>query len=115
MLISLKAAALNHRDVWIRTGRYAGIKLPIILGSDGAGEIVEAGSGVDRALLGRPVVIYPAMNWGGDLERQRPDFKILGLPDNGTYAELIAVPAAMVFRNLNPYLLKKLLLFPWPC
>jgi len=97
VLIGIKAAALNHRDVWIRTGRYAGIKLPIVLGSDGAGEIVEVGTGVDPALLGRPVVIYPAMNWGTDDKAPAPGFKILGLPDNGTYAQFIAVPATHAF------------------
>ena len=97
VLISLKAAALNHRDIWIRTGRYAGIKLPIILGSDGAGEVLEVGANVDRSLRGRPVVIYPAMNWGSDERAAGPAFKILGLPDNGTYAQLIAVPATHVF------------------
>ena len=97
VLISLKAAALNHRDIWIRTGRYAGIKLPIILGSDGAGEVLEVGTNVDRSLQGRPVVIYPAMNWGTDHRAPGPAFKILGLPDNGTYAQLIAVPATHVF------------------
>jgi NADPH:quinone reductase-like Zn-dependent oxidoreductase len=34
-LVRLCAAALNHRDVWIRTGRYAGVTTPLILGSDG--------------------------------------------------------------------------------
>jgi NADPH:quinone reductase-like Zn-dependent oxidoreductase len=97
VLIRLKAAALNHRDIWIRTGRYAGIKLPIILGSDGAGEVIEVGTNVDRSLQGRPVIIYPAMNWGSDERAPGPAFRILGLPDNGTYAELIAVPAAHVF------------------
>ena len=97
VLIGLKAAALNRRDVWIRTGRYAGIKLPIVLGSDGAGEIVEVGTGVDPALLGRSVIIYPAMNWGSDDKAPGPGFKILGLPDNGTYAQFIAVPATHAF------------------
>ena len=97
VLTGLKAAALNHRDVWIRTGRYAGIKLPIILGSDGAGEIVEVGAKVDRALQGRPVVIYPAMNWGSDDRAPGTGFKILGLPDNGTYAQLVAVPVTHTF------------------
>ena len=97
VLIKLKAAALNHRDVWIRTGRYAGIRLPVILGSDGSGEIIEVGADVDRALQGREVVIYPAMNWGDDERVAGPGFKILGLPDNGTYAELIAVPATHAF------------------
>jgi NADPH:quinone reductase-like Zn-dependent oxidoreductase len=97
VLIGLKASALNHRDVWIRTGRYAGIKLPIILGSDGAGEIVEVGANVDRAFQGRPVVIYPAMNWGSDDRAPGTGFKILGLPDNGTYAQLVAVPVTHAF------------------
>ena len=97
VLIGLKAAALNHRDVWIRTGRYAGIKLPIILGSDGAGDIVEVGTRVDPGLVGRSVVIYPAMNWGDDDKAPGPGFQILGLPDNGTYAQFIAVPAFHAF------------------
>jgi len=97
VLVGLKAAALNHRDVWIRTGRYAGIQLPIILGSDGAGKIVEVGTGAEPALLGRSVVIYPAMNWGSDDRAPGAGFKILGLPDNGTYAQLIAVPARHAF------------------
>ena len=97
VLIRLKAAALNHRDVWIRTGRYAGIKLPIILGSDGAGEVSQVGTAVDPALQGRAVVIYPAMNWGNDDRVPGPGFKILGLPENGTYAELVAVPATHAF------------------
>jgi len=97
VLISLKAAALNHRDVWIRTGRYVGIKLPIVLGSDGAGEVVGVGTNVDPAFQGRPVVIYPAMNWGSDEKAPGPEFKILGLPDSGTYAQRIAVPAKHAF------------------
>jgi NADPH:quinone reductase-like Zn-dependent oxidoreductase len=94
--VRLRAAALNRRDVWIRKGRYAGIKLPVILGADGAGEVIEAGAGVDSALIGREVVIDPAFNWGDDERAQGPDFQILGLPRDGTYAERVAVPAASV-------------------
>jgi NADPH:quinone reductase-like Zn-dependent oxidoreductase len=97
VLVRLKAAALNHRDVWIRTGRYAGIKLPIILGSDGAGEIAEVGEGVATSLKGTAVVIYPAFSWGSNEAAPGPAFKILGLPDNGTYAEFVVVPAAHAF------------------
>ncbi len=93
VLVRLRAAALNHRDVWIRTGRYAGITLPIILGSDGAGEVVDTGAGVDPAWRGREVVIDPTFNWGDEERVQGPAFQILGLPRNGTYAELVTVPA----------------------
>ena len=97
-LVRLHAAALNRRDVWIRKGRYAGIKVPIILGSDGAGEVVEVGDRVDRAWQGREVVIDPTFNWGSDERAQDNGFSILGLPVDGTYAEMVVVPAA----NLHP-------------
>lgn len=96
VVVKLKAAALNHRDVWIRKGLYAGIKVPIILGSDGAGVVSAVGTGVDTSLVGREVVINPGINWGTDPRVQASDFKILGLPDDGTYAEYVKVPAAYV-------------------
>jgi zinc-binding alcohol dehydrogenase/oxidoreductase len=97
-VVRLQAAALNRRDVWIRKGQYAGIKVPIILGSDGAGEVVDVGERVDRAWRGRQVVIDPSLNWGTDERAQDSAFNILGLPVDGTYAEMVAVPAA----NLHP-------------
>ncbi len=92
-VVALRAAALNHRDAWIRMGLYAGITLPVILGSDGAGVVAEVGPGVERSWVGRPVVINPSLGWGADARAQAPSYKILGLPDNGTYAERVKVPA----------------------
>lgn len=97
-VVRLRAAALNHRDVFIRKGQYAGIKLPTILGSDGAGEVVEIGPDVDAAWLGREVVIDPTFNWGPDERVQDSAFQILGLPVDGTYAEMVRIPAT----NLHP-------------
>ena len=96
VVVRLRAAALNHRDLWIRKGLYAGIKLPIILGSDGAGEVSAVGVGADPSLLGRQVVINPGIDWGEDERVQGAYFRILGLPDDGTYAELVKVPATHV-------------------
>ena len=96
VVIRLRAAAVNHRDVFIRKGQYAGIKLPIILGSDGAGEVVTAGAEVDQTLIGKAVVINPSLDWGEDERVQGPAFRILGFPDHGTYAQLIKVPASNV-------------------
>ena len=96
VLVRLEAAALNHRDVWIRRGMYAGIDLPVVLGSDGTGTVVEVGEGVDPAPIGRRVVINPSLDWGDDERAQGPDFRILGLPDDGTYAELVKVPSGNV-------------------
>ena len=97
-VVRLRAAALNRRDVWIRKGQYAGIKVPIILGSDGAGEVAEVGPDVDTSWKGREVVIDPSLNWGSDERAQDNAFNILGLPVDGTYAEMVRVPAA----NLHP-------------
>ncbi len=83
-IVKIKAAALNHRDVWIWKGQYAGLKYPTILGSDGCGVTEE----------GREVIIYPAAGWGDDVRAQGKNFKVLGLPDNGTFAEMVAVPTA---------------------
>ena len=91
-LVRLRAAALNHRDVFIRKGQYAGIALPVILGSDGAGEVVETGAGIDTTWRGREVIINPSSNWGDDERAQDASFQILGLPRDGTYAELVSVP-----------------------
>src|SRR5438105_15891737 len=90
-VVRLHAAALNHRDVWIRKGQYAGIKLPAILGSDGAGEVAAVGAGVDSTWFGKAVVINPGLDWGDDSRFFGPKFRILGLPDDGTYAECVKV------------------------
>jgi zinc-binding alcohol dehydrogenase/oxidoreductase len=96
--VRLRAAALNHRDLWIQKGQYAGLKFPIVPGSDGAGVVEKVGSGVDAAWVGRQVVINPSLDWGPTPDAQGKDFRILGLPDSGTFAEYVKVPAT----NLAP-------------
>lgn len=90
--VKVHAAALNHRDVWITQGQYAGIQYPIILGSDGVGEVVAVGNGVSDRWVGQSVIINPSHGWGADEGFQGNDFKILGLPENGTMAEIVSVP-----------------------
>ncbi len=85
-VVQIKAAALNHRDVWIVKGMYPGLKFPAILGSDGAG-LVD----------GREVVIQPGINWGADQRFQQKDYHILGLPENGTFAESVVVNEDQLF------------------
>jgi NADPH:quinone reductase-like Zn-dependent oxidoreductase len=97
-VVTLKAAALNHRDVWIQQGLYPGIAFPVTPGSDGAGIVTAVGSDADAAWLGREVIINPALEWGHDPRAQGPKFRILGLPDAGTFAEQIAISVA----NLAP-------------
>src|ERR1700761_2072676 len=93
-LVQVKAAALNRRDYWITVGKYAGIKYPTILGSDGAGIVAETGSEADKHWIGKEVIINPGYNWGEHDDYQSDDFKILGLPADGTLAEYVKVDAA---------------------
>ncbi|MEO6520742.1 MAG: zinc-binding dehydrogenase [Mucilaginibacter sp.] len=97
VLVQLKAAALNRRDYWITVGKYGGIKYPTILGSDGAGIVSEVGEGVDANLIGKEVVINPSHDYGDDPSFQGKDFKILGLPDDGTFAEYVKVKAEYLY------------------
>lgn len=101
VLIKIKAAALNHRDEWCRKGLYPNLKDGVILGSDGAGIVVEVGAGVDPTLIGQEVLINPAKNWGGNEKAQSKEFEILGMPSHGTLAEYIAVPADRLHPKPN--------------
>ncbi|MBC7368526.1 MAG: zinc-binding dehydrogenase [Undibacterium sp.] len=95
-VIRLQAAALNHRDLWIKLGQYAGLKYPAQPGSDGAGVVTALGAGVEAAWLGREVVINPSFGWGPSEATQGSEFSILGLPRAGTLAQQIAVPVAQL-------------------
>ena len=99
VLVNIKAAAFNHRDLWIQKGQYAGLRYPIILGSDGSGIVVELGDGVNDSWLNKEVIINPGMNWGINPNFHDRHFKILGLPDNGTFAEYVKVPADYLYAK----------------
>ena len=86
VLIQVKAAALNHRDVWIQKGQYAGIKYPTILGSDGVGITTD----------NQEVIINPSLNWGNNPRTQSKEYTILGLPTDGTFAEYVKVPVSNI-------------------
>ena len=97
--VKLKASALNRRDYWITIGRYPGMTYPIIAGSDGAGVVDAVGEGGDMSAIGREVVVYPARAWGEGQRKFGPDFRVLGMPDQGTFAEYICVPASDVYAK----------------
>ena len=91
--VRLRNSALNRRDYWITIGRYPRTDLPCIAGSDGAGTIDAVGEGVDDGMISREVVVYPARAWGDRQDAPGADFRVLGMPDQGTFAEYICCPA----------------------
>jgi zinc-binding alcohol dehydrogenase/oxidoreductase len=91
--VRLRAAALNHRELWIERGQYPGMRLPCTMGCDGAGVIDTLGQGVTPIAAGTEVTLYPGLDWGGDERFPAPQFGLLGMPGPGTVAEFVCVPA----------------------
>ena len=99
VLLHLKAAALNHLDIWVRSGaRERNIPLPHIPGSDGAGIIAEAGSAVKKVRPGDRVLISPGLSCGKckqcleGRDNLCRDYRVLGVREDGTYAEFVKLP-----------------------
>jgi NADPH:quinone reductase-like Zn-dependent oxidoreductase len=86
VLVRLRAASLNHLDLWIRQG-LPSVPKPRILGADGAGVVAALGEGADTFSEGDRVVLNPGLDDGA---------RILGEHMDGTHAELVAVPAEYV-------------------
>ena len=100
--VDLVAAALNRRDRRLRTSDDT--STPAVLGSDGAGVVSAVGEGVTDVGEDDEVVINPSLDWGDSELASGPAFRILGVPDQGTYAERIVVSASQVRprpRNLS--------------
>ena len=99
VVVDLRAAALNRRDLRVVAGGWPGVSAPLVPGSDGAGVVRALGSGVGGVSEGDEVVINPGIDWGEDPRVLGPGFKILGGPDDGTFAQQVRVPAASVFAK----------------
>jgi NADPH:quinone reductase-like Zn-dependent oxidoreductase len=101
VLVRVKACAMNHLDLWVRKG-LPGVKLPHILGSDIAGEIVEVGEYVSGLKTGQRVLLAPmhfcnrCAKCSAGLQNQCREFTVLGNAVDGGNCELIAVPAVNV-------------------
>jgi zinc-binding alcohol dehydrogenase/oxidoreductase len=89
VLVRLRAASLNHLDVWVRRG-LPSVPKPRILGADGAGVVEALGEGVSGLALGDRVVLNPGLEHGDTIT-------VVGEHFDGTHAELIAIDAAQVF------------------
>lgn len=90
--VKLKAAGLNHRDLFI-PDRHNPKDPDVILGSDGAGVVVAVGDGVDEIDEGDEVIINPGLGWEKNSPVPPAGFQIVGFPGDGTFAETIVVPA----------------------
>jgi zinc-binding alcohol dehydrogenase/oxidoreductase len=88
VLVELRAASLNHLDLWVRKG-LPSVPKPRVLGADGAGVVAGLGERVDGFELGQRVVINPGLDHGDRIG-------VIGEHTEGTHAELAVIPAANV-------------------
>ncbi len=93
--VRIRAAALNHRDLWTCKGRAAD-EPPVVLGSDGAGIVDAVGSAIRDVDLGAEVVVNPSLGCQRQSAAPPEGFEILGYPSHGTLAESVVVPRANV-------------------
>jgi NADPH:quinone reductase-like Zn-dependent oxidoreductase len=105
VLLEMKAAALNHLDLWVRSGeRERSIPLPHIPGSDGAGIVAECGESVTGLKKGDRVLVSPGLSCGtcqwclSGRDNLCRSYRVLGTKENGTYAEYLALPAQNVIH-----------------
>jgi len=105
VLVQVRACALNHLDLWNRKGLpRPAVNLPLILGSDIAGQVVAVGELVDDVRPGDAVMVNPGVSCGhcaqclSGRDNLCPRYHLLGAGRDGGYAQLVAVPRA----NLVP-------------
>jgi zinc-binding alcohol dehydrogenase/oxidoreductase len=105
VVVELRAAAVNRRDLLVRhppSPAYV-FPLPLTPGSDGAGV---------RCDTGEEVVVYPGLDWGDRDECPGPQWRLLGGPEDGTYAELVKLPVANLFPKPGRFTWQEAAAFP---
>lgn len=103
VLVRVRAAALNHFDLWIRKGLPAlQVPLPHIPGGDVVGVVAGLGAGVAGLAAGTRVVVNPGLTCGRCVRCQSgqdnlcAEFRMVGEHTWGGQAEYLAVPATNV-------------------
>jgi NADPH:quinone reductase-like Zn-dependent oxidoreductase len=100
VLVRIKAASLNYRDLMIASGRYSrGARYPLIPLSDGAGEIAAVGSDVTAWRVGDRVATSFFSGWVDGPQTPERSATALGGSVDGVLAEAIVLPAGGVVRT----------------
>jgi NADPH:quinone reductase-like Zn-dependent oxidoreductase len=98
VLIRVRAAGVNHLDLFMRRG-LPDVRLPVIPGGDVAGEVIAVGPGVATPLPGTAVIVSPVITCGhcrwclAGADNFCPEQRQFGRNVHGGYAELCVVPA----------------------
>ncbi|MDH5474936.1 MAG: zinc-binding dehydrogenase [Cyclobacteriaceae bacterium] len=99
VLIKIKAAALNHHELWTLLEKNLKSESNIIMGSDGAGVVEQVGEGVKDFKIGEEVIINPSLNWGLNNRVHGQKYEILGSPTQGTFSQYISISEQYVHHK----------------
>ncbi|HET9903444.1 MAG TPA: quinone oxidoreductase [Xanthobacteraceae bacterium] len=100
--IRQRAVGLNYTDVYSRMGR-PGMQAPLILGAEGAGDVVALGAGVTAFKVGDRVAYTGGLGAYAE-ERNYPADRLVRIPDNMSYE----LAAAIMLKGLTAwYLIRK--------
>ena len=119
VIVKLKAASINHIDIWNRLGATGiNLSMPHILGADGAGIVVEVGTRAGNVRVGDSVCLYPPTGCGRcefcltDQDFMCIRLRVLGERLEGTYAEYVKLPAQNCFGIPQDYSFEDAAAFP---
>jgi NADPH:quinone reductase-like Zn-dependent oxidoreductase len=91
LLLRVRAASLNYRDLAIARGEYGKVSLPLVLGSDAVGEVIETGAEATRFAAGERVIPTDTPDWISGPPDERTLRRRLGGPLPGVLSELMVV------------------------
>ncbi len=106
-LVKIHATGICYSDVTIKKNTYIGRKpvpIPMVMGHEGAGEIVEVGDGVDPERVGERVALEPMAGCGTCHQcitghpNMCASWDHIGITRDGTFAEYISIPSRQVHR-----------------
>jgi NADPH:quinone reductase-like Zn-dependent oxidoreductase len=101
--VRVRACALNHLDLWVRRGlNGVTFALPLVPGSDIAGEVAAVGTPSQRVHLGDKVVLAPGVSCGqcsacaAGKDNECRKYTLFGYGRNGGCAEFVLAPEVNV-------------------
>lgn len=108
VILEVKAASINHLDIWVRGG-FPGLQipLPLIMGSDASGIITEVGQNVPNWKVGDAVVVQPGTFCGecelciSRKENFCSHYGILGESENGVQAQLVSLSPINIYPKAS--------------